>query len=728
MGILTWRDVAAPNFDGVQDGFRNFGQLVSKALDSASSGIKAFDQDKTDRVNNAVLAQVAGAQDENAAQQILSSLASNPNADRISTETMKTAMSRPGDLIRLAGDKGDLAWKEAGRARTKEEQDLLDAAGPDANKYLTAMFSGDTKTAQGLASQNPALAALHPNQLIDLLTKGQDLTKSNLSITDDQTRQANTATDRDEARKAEELKYAITGNGIDLADFPAYVANHKEELHKQGYSDLVIGRALHSVVTDPTSVGSFYNQGGSSAGGGVGGSGPVDLGAAQTTVANEFKSAGLSDAVTAGFLGNFHVEGGYTGKQGDNGTAAGIAQLRGSRRDAFIQMFGKDPSQADPAEQVKYTVWELTTPQGRKVAGISDEQANAILNAKDAGTAANLIDQFYERSDGKARSDRISAANQFQSLLVRGVQDRTGVVAPQITRASDDASVFAEAAVPLLNDRANIRQVAARLTADGGELKGQNMDYVASKLDEIQQKYKGVSPALAGLILTSSAGGVQGVGGKVADFFHVGDGLSVDINADKVAQFAKLAQNPKALMQHYNAAQTQNDISQLTASASQAATAATAAATDKARRAAALGRKVDVGPIINQAVTAEGKRQQALVTSSEVAAAGSNQPGPPPPKLNQRNVPKHTTPTAAPAPAVRAQSYLLREFQNMVPNSAGPVQMKGVEQAFQQKYGVTIQQVRNNPTLAWEAAKKADNRATSILAAEAARRAALFAR
>lgn len=136
----------------------------------------------------------------------------------------------------------------------------------------------------------------------------------------------------------------------------------------------------------------------------------TNLGEPQKAVANEFSAVGFKLAVVAGFLGNFEVEGGYEGAQGDSGSAGGIAQWRGSRRANFIAQFGKDPTEATHAEQAKFVVWEMQNPDE---AGMTVEQRDAILNASTPEEAAELIDKYYERSSGEAREQRKEAAKLF---------------------------------------------------------------------------------------------------------------------------------------------------------------------------------------------------------------------------------------------------------------------------------------------------------------------------
>jgi hypothetical protein len=137
---------------------------------------------------------------------------------------------------------------------------------------------------------------------------------------------------------------------------------------------------------------------------------PPNATPAVKAVASTLASSGLPAPVVAGFMGNFHAEGGYEGAQGDGGSASGIAQWHSDRAATFQQVIGKPVTEATPAEQAKFVVWEMQNPEA---AGMTVDQRDAILNAKTPAQAAALIDQHYERSSGQDRHVRMAAANAF---------------------------------------------------------------------------------------------------------------------------------------------------------------------------------------------------------------------------------------------------------------------------------------------------------------------------
>lgn len=136
----------------------------------------------------------------------------------------------------------------------------------------------------------------------------------------------------------------------------------------------------------------------------------VNLGTAQQTVATQFRDTGWNPNVIAGFLGNFHVEDGYTGKKGDGGKAQGIAQWHPERLANYERAMGKPFDPTDHETQAKFVIWEMQNP---KAAGMTVAQRDKILAAKSPAEAAELIDKFYERSSGAHRSKRVEAAMRF---------------------------------------------------------------------------------------------------------------------------------------------------------------------------------------------------------------------------------------------------------------------------------------------------------------------------
>lgn len=158
-----------------------------------------------------------------------------------------------------------------------------------------------------------------------------------------------------------------------------------------------------------------YRQGRTNPNAGGQGAGPS---ATQGTV-NRFRSGlaglGYSAPVVAGFLGNAQVElpswnPSARGSTGDRGTAHGQMQWRNERVSNFVRITGVHPSRATPEQTIRFIDWEMRNP---RAAGMTTQQRDAILAARTPEEAADLIDRFYERSDGRHRARRRGYARTF---------------------------------------------------------------------------------------------------------------------------------------------------------------------------------------------------------------------------------------------------------------------------------------------------------------------------
>lgn len=122
-------------------------------------------------------------------------------------------------------------------------------------------------------------------------------------------------------------------------------------------------------------------------------------------------SKGFTPAQAAGILGNMQVESGFdTGAYNPAEGAIGLCQWEGGRRtnlEAFAAAQGK--SVTDWHVQVDFMMHEM---QG----GESGAYAH-VKAANSAGAAAAAFDQYYERSSGEARGQRVANANSIASSM-----------------------------------------------------------------------------------------------------------------------------------------------------------------------------------------------------------------------------------------------------------------------------------------------------------------------
>jgi hypothetical protein len=114
-----------------------------------------------------------------------------------------------------------------------------------------------------------------------------------------------------------------------------------------------------------------------------------------------FESKGWTKEQAAGIVGNLVVESGLrTDAVGDGGQAYGIAQWHPDRQQNFRNYSGKDIRQSTFQEQLEFVNWELNNTE--KAAG------NRLRGAASAEDAAAIVDEYYERSAGIHRQERIA--------------------------------------------------------------------------------------------------------------------------------------------------------------------------------------------------------------------------------------------------------------------------------------------------------------------------------
>jgi hypothetical protein len=123
-----------------------------------------------------------------------------------------------------------------------------------------------------------------------------------------------------------------------------------------------------------------------------------------------FVRKGLTVAQAAGLVGNLQAESGPRldiNAVGDGGRAKGIAQWHPDRRRNFERWKRKPFSQSTFQEQLDFIWWELTNTESRAL--------RKLRAATTPAEAAEVVDQFYERSSGQHRQKRIEYANLIAS-------------------------------------------------------------------------------------------------------------------------------------------------------------------------------------------------------------------------------------------------------------------------------------------------------------------------
>jgi hypothetical protein len=122
------------------------------------------------------------------------------------------------------------------------------------------------------------------------------------------------------------------------------------------------------------------------------------------TVLAFLQGKGLTPARAAGVAGNLQVESNFDPTaHNDREGAIGIAQWEGGRRtalDNYARATGG--SETDLNTQLNFLWQELQSSENGAY--------QQLMATSDAGTAAAVFDQYYERSSGSARATRVADA------------------------------------------------------------------------------------------------------------------------------------------------------------------------------------------------------------------------------------------------------------------------------------------------------------------------------
>lgn len=152
---------------------------------------------------------------------------------------------------------------------------------------------------------------------------------------------------------------------------------------------------------------------------GGGGMGRADPGSEREAM-DFFMSRGWTKEQSAGIVGNLIAESSLkTNNVGDGGRAYGLAQWHPDRQERFKRIYGKDIRESSFKEQLAFVDWELNNAESKA--------GNLLRMSSDAGQAAAIVDQYYERSAGFHRQKRINTANRLSGGQVSTAQTQPAV-------------------------------------------------------------------------------------------------------------------------------------------------------------------------------------------------------------------------------------------------------------------------------------------------------------
>lgn len=120
MAALTWRDVAAPNFSGVNQMYQGAGQSLDRALSGLSEGLKQFATTNQEEADNALLAQSMKAQDAGQMRSILA----GADLSKASPKVLEAMGQRVTQLLGQASTEQGISSSKTSQAATQQNIDF----------------------------------------------------------------------------------------------------------------------------------------------------------------------------------------------------------------------------------------------------------------------------------------------------------------------------------------------------------------------------------------------------------------------------------------------------------------------------------------------------------------------------------------------------------------------------------------------------------------------------
>lgn len=163
MSQITWRNVDAPNFSGVGDSIRTFGNMMGNATTGLSDALGNFQNSARQEAGNAVMMNALQYQDPNEYRNALASGALFQGVDPslVNQRTLQGLDERAGTLLTQEGQQGTNDYNAYRLGRLQNTDAAMDAASPAARQLSLAYQSGDPKQIQAAqAAVGDALSTL----------------------------------------------------------------------------------------------------------------------------------------------------------------------------------------------------------------------------------------------------------------------------------------------------------------------------------------------------------------------------------------------------------------------------------------------------------------------------------------------------------------------------------------------------------------------------------------
>lgn len=484
MAQITWRNVDTPNFSGVGDSIRTFGNMIGNATTGLSDALGNFQNAARQDAGSALMMNAMRYQDPTEYRNALASgaLFEGVDPNLITTRTLENLDNRAGTLLNQEGQAETNAYNDYRFGRLKSTDAAMDAASPAVRQLALAYQSGDPKQIQAAQSQvGDALSTLPADQALEIMGRLQGQERG--AIGNQQSRFDLGVQMRNDAdtQAAMGVMSQITRGAENANDARILAEAYSKQLSPVAQARLqeLLARSYPGVYGNNVGATSAPGTAGTRAGS------PYDTTYGFTPTATPITQMSIGDVVK-------HQDGMKTNL---GASPVGAYQINQATLQDFAPKvlgdnWASQPMSAENQEKIGKAIFEA-----RKNGNLKDTWA-ALPNS----TPGAYKDMTWEQikpviAQAEVGADPLALVqnaqgNQAVSTLASGMigartmENNAGSINPDYLRTLNDTSTVGEVASKLLD----------------GDFKGADKNWVVARINDIAQRAN-VSPAMAGVVI-----------------------------------------------------------------------------------------------------------------------------------------------------------------------------------------------------------------------------------
>ena len=484
MAQLTWRNVDTPNFSGVGDSIRTFGNMIGNATTGLSDALGNFQNAARQDAGSALIMNAMRYQDPTEYRNALASgaLFEGVDPNLITTRTLENLDNRAGTLLNQEGQAGTNAYNDYRFGRLKSSDAAMDAASPAVRQLALAYQSGDPKQIQAAQGQvGDTLSTLPADQALEIMGRLQGQERG--AIGNQQSRFDLGVQMRNDAdtQAAMGVMSQITRGAENANDARILAEAYSKQLSPVAQARLqeLLARAYPGVYGNNVGAASAPGTAGTRAGS------PYDTTYGFTPTTTPITQMSIGDVVK-------HQDGMKTNL---GASPVGAYQINQATLQDFAPKvlgdnWASQPMSAENQEKIGKAIFEA-----RKNGNLKDTWA-ALPNS----TPGAYKDMTWEQikpviAQAEVGADPLALVqnaqgNQAVSTLASGMigtrlmENNAGGITPDYLRS--------------LNDTSTVGEVASKLLE--GDFKGADKNWVVARINDISQRAN-VSPAMAANVI-----------------------------------------------------------------------------------------------------------------------------------------------------------------------------------------------------------------------------------